>query len=130
MAAAPYIWQEPVPADLHLFAGQKLRATGMEVWRHAWGVPRDWEYVLWDWVDDDNVLRCRYSGWVVIAWNPGNHWLGWPPQNPFQGAVQEVREAKNRPRRNSLALLDNLDTPNMNLVYSVEIVGCYVPADT
>ena len=125
---APSVWHEPVPADLAPFPGQNLVATGMEVWNHGWGVPRDWNYTLWDWTDENNVLRCRYCGWVTICWNPGRGWPGWPPQLPFQGSTQQVREAKTRSGRTTLVILDNRSTDNTNLLYQCEIVGCYVPA--
>ena len=69
--AGPEAWHEPVPADLAPLPDQSLVATGMALWNTQWGVPRDWAYILWDWTDERNVLRCRYCGWVEICWNPG-----------------------------------------------------------
>ena len=42
--------------------------------------------------------------------------------------MQQVREAKTRPGRTTLVILDNRSTDNANLMYECQIVGCYVPA--
>ena len=125
----PSVWHEPVPADLAPFPGQNLVAIGMELWNTQWGVPRDWAYILWDWTDEHNVLRCRYCGWVEICWNPGGGWLGWPPQVPFHGSTQRVMEVKTRPGRNTLVMLDGRRADNMNLLYRCQFVGCYLPTE-
>ena len=123
----PSVWHMPVPADHAPVEGMYLVASGMELWNTQWGVPRDWAYILWDWIDENNVVRCQYCGWVVLCWNPGRGWPGFPPQVPFQGSTQRVTEVKMRRGRSTLVILDGDRNDNTNLMYECEFAGCYLP---
>ena len=112
------MWQRhPLPKVYELGSDDKLIVTGAELW---WGKP----FILWDCTDENNVVRCRYCGWVAHNWN--QNVLGAYRQFPLHGETFIVKETEDCDR-NILALAESVRKGGMELGWYIRILGCYVP---
>jgi len=115
----PAIRHEPVPGHVSPHDKQQLRVAGGELY---WGQ----RAVHLDWCGPEAVLGVRYVGIVKYSWQRwAMPYRSAIPQQPLEGQVLKVTEAKTRASSTSVRL-DAGGGAADNTFYLVEIYACYL----